>query len=149
VSDPTLFDDVTAHVVEPVALPLSDGGSARRSDPVSSHITVQSIIADKSMAAHIIRAVVWLAEVSELRHYSDGDSIAVGYTRPVTDDLVWEVLERESGRRMQRNVIARSRGLLERDGWFERVPDVESRTGRPVIAYIPTQLAISYVNKEQ
>jgi hypothetical protein len=76
---------------------------ARRSDPTSSHVAVAAIGADARLADHIRHAAQRL-------HPSLFDD---------TDLL--ELVEEQSGRRQQRNVIARSRGLMENDGQFVRV----------------------------
>lgn len=57
---------------------------------------------------------------------------------PVTDDDATEWMEAQYRRRFQRNVIARTRGLLEAEGWFVQVPDVIGRTGRMTRAVTPS-----------
>jgi hypothetical protein len=93
---------------------------------------VQSIAADKALADNIISAVHLLS----VERAIDRNSLFPEYL-PITDDDVWLCLEHMLNRRLQRNVIARARGLLERDGWFTRVADQPSpTTGRDVIAYV-------------
>ena len=89
---------------------------ARTSDPSSSHIANAKIAADATLAQHIEHAARSL-----LPQWFDD-----------TDLLV--LVERQTGRRQQRNVIARSRGLMERDGKFERVGLVQ-RSDRKTIHF--------------
>ena len=110
--------------------------------PVQSQLTVASLGRDASLKKLIARAVLHRASHSQLRHSSDGDAFAILYDLPVTDDDITEHCERVTGRRFQRNVIARTRGLMERDGWFVPVPDVIGRTGRPTHAIIPSRRLI-------
>lgn len=83
-----------------------DAPNARTSDPHGSHITNARLRADRGMAKHVIEAVKEIHSVIQ---------------RPVSDDDIWYHLEDTLGVRLQRNNIARTRGLLERDGWFIRV----------------------------
>lgn len=149
----SLFDPESADPPppEPVDAAVAELGasrtapvSARRSDPVSSHITVQSLAKDGSMAALIMRTIMFQS-MQAGPHLEDG----MDFRHPVCDDAVWMRLEDVTGRRWQRNVIARTRGLMERDDWVERVPDIEGPRGRPVIAYVPTQKAIEWWQKER
>jgi hypothetical protein len=114
---------------------------ARMTDPVSSDLTIKSLGRDTSYSWRIFTAVMVLSERTEERMYDDGISIAVMRDRPVTDDDILTLMERD-GRRYQRNVIARQRGLLREAGWIRRVDDVEGRTGRPTIAHVPTWAGI-------
>ena len=115
---------------------------ARMTDPVSSDLTVKSLGRDTGYQHRVWVAIYCLSGREELRHYDDGDSIAVIHDKPVTDDDVVDFLERD-GTRHQRNVVARTRGLLRTAGWIERVDDVIGRTGRPTIAHIPTSEGVS------
>lgn len=83
---------------------------ARVSDPVQSHITVKSLDEDTSLKGLIYRAI------KHLEHAHDG-------TIGVTDDEIWQYLEAFTGRRFQRNVIARTRGLMINDGYVFQVHD--------------------------
>jgi hypothetical protein len=83
-----------------------DAPNARTSDPIGSHITNARLRADRGMAKCVTQAVAYL-------HERNGG--------PVSDDDIWFYLEDLLGRRLQRNNLARTRGLLERDGWFIRV----------------------------
>lgn len=87
---PSLFDQPTpdAH--------------ARRSDPNSSQRTVASLGRDGS-----IKALIW-----EQFLIADRENYALNDT-----DLTL-LLEQRTGRRWQRNVVARSRGLMVHDGWL-------------------------------
>jgi len=108
--------------------------------PIQSQLTLASLGKDHSLKANIARAVIACSH----RHYSRWNRDAgrlVGvedYTREVTDDDITDQLERTHGRRFQRNVVARTRGLMEVDGWFDPVPDVKGRTGRPTHAIVPS-----------
>lgn len=87
-----------------------DDPHARRSDPTSSHEAVTRIAANGSLAAHILRAAQRV------------------HPAPFDDwDLV-ELVEEQTGRKQQRNVIARARGLMEREGTFVRL-GVKQRPG--------------------
>lgn len=96
---------------------------ARRSDPVQSHAAVAGVVADTSLAGLILWACAY--------HNPERE--------PLTDDDVLELMEARTGRRFQRNVIARARGRLmnPEDGpnLLEQCPDVIGRTGRPTICY--------------
>lgn len=117
---------------------------ARLTDPASSELTLRSLGRDTSYNWRIFAAIVALSERGELRHYDDGTSIAVIHDNPVTDDEILEYLERRDGRRYQRNVIARQRGIIRELGWIRRVDDVNSHiTGRPVVAHVPTHAGLA------
>ena len=82
------------HLVEPVA-------TARATDPDASHDTVASIAADVTLKAQIL-------DVAETR-------LDVFDDRDLT-----EAIAARYGTAPDRNVVARSRGLLERDGSIRR-----------------------------
>jgi len=88
--------------VEP-PLPGMETAHARMGDPRSSEATVRSIAADRSLADLIVSA----ARCECPPEFDDGDLL--------------EAIERMTGRRHQRNVIARARGLLEPGGNIVRV----------------------------
>jgi len=93
-------------------LPLGgDAPNARSSDPISSHIANAALRNNKTLADWIVLGVIRL---------SDRGSEAP--RQPVDDNQLWEFIELHTNKRQQRNNIARSRGLLERDGFFVRVP---------------------------
>ena len=93
-------------------LPIGgDAPNARTGDPISSHLANAALRSNNTMADWIIHAVVRLSNNEP--HNSP---------RPVGDNEIWEYIEEQSGKRQQRNNIARCRGLLERDGFFVRVP---------------------------
>lgn len=98
---------------------------ARTSDPVQSHITAASIVKDGSLKALILDAVSG-------RWYK---------FHPVTDDEVWERIEAYTGRRFQRNVIAKARIRMMREGLLMQVPDRILPDGTHRIQYTtpPTQ----------
>ena len=81
---------------------------ARTTDPLSSHKANFKIAKDGTLAKHICDGVVNLNYISP----------HVG----VTDDDLLGYIETRTAKRQQRNVIARARGLLEREGLFQRVP---------------------------
>lgn len=124
---------------------------ARFTDPVSSELTLQSLGRDRSYNWRIFDAIMHLSVREEPRHYADGDSIAVIHDVPVTDDDIVDWLERRHGGRVQRNVIARQRGIVRELGFIQRVADIIGRTGRQTIAHIPTshgaQLWHAHVNE--
>lgn len=76
---------------------------ARRSDPRSSHVAVAAIAADSKLSDHIEHAARRLHPAL----FDDTDLL--------------ELVEEQTGRRQQRNVIARARGLMEYEGAFVRV----------------------------
>lgn len=87
---------------------------ARRSDPIPSHLTLQSLGRDTTAKARIVLAAFQLEE----RHNG----------RPWNDTQLLERIEQITRKRWQRNVIARTRGLMEhsdddpdRPVWVERV----------------------------
>lgn len=116
---------------------------ARMTDPVSSHLTIDSLGRDTSYNWRIFEAIIALSERTEFRHYDDGDSIAVIHDHPVTDDDIVEWMERRYQRRFQRNVVARQRGIVHEMGWLKRVDDVIGNTGRQTIAHIPTSAGLT------
>lgn len=82
---------------------------ARSSDPLSSHIANDAISKDRKLSDLILEAVqnqYWM------------------WRAPVTDDQILVWIEDVTKRRQQRNVIARARGLLEREGLLVRVETV-------------------------
>ena len=112
--------------------------------PIQSQLTLASLGRDESLKRAIAAAVVHLC----WRRYTKWD-IASGrlvphadYEKPVTDDDITERLEAVHGRRFQRNVVARTRGLMEVDGWFTPVEDVIGRTGRPTHAVIAAPILL-------
>lgn len=87
-----------------------DDPHARRSDPTSSHEAVVAIARNSILADHILHAARRV------------------HPAPFDDwDLV-ELVEEQTGRKQQRNVIARARGLMEREGTFVRL-GVKQRPG--------------------
>lgn len=85
--------------------------NARTTDPISSHFAVAAIRKNTRLADYIIRGVLVLSSAA-----SESGRL------PVTDDDLLDYVEQQTRKRQQRNVIARARGLLERDGFFVRVP---------------------------
>lgn len=78
---------------------------ARTHDPLSSHIANKAIKNNLRLADLIMQAVEELFEQWRL---------------PVTDDQILVWVEYYTKQRQQRNVIARARGLLEREGLLVR-----------------------------
>lgn len=99
---------------------------ARKSDPVSSHLAVGAIGKDWSLRDLVVRAAREL-EAEGIEVWSDSE--------------LWLWVERLSGRRQQRNVVARARGLVERDGLFERVG--LTSTGKQLLFQISGDFAAS------
>jgi hypothetical protein len=123
--------------------------SARATDPTSSHVTVRSLAKDGSSYRMILMAVCKL-HLDDDALWTDKPYWVPGAThlttvmpRLVTDDLVVAYLERITGRRFQRNVTARSRGLLEPD-YIQRVGVMADSTGRSILHYVPTELALAW-----
>ena len=125
---------------------LFDVANPRARGPVQSQLTLTSLGKDTTLKHRIACAVV---ELSKIRVTSmvDGAQVCV-FARPVTDDDITDRLELVHARRFQRNVVARTRGLMEHAGWFVPVPDVIGRTGRPTHAIVPAHSTIAIVTSE-
>lgn len=92
---------------------------ARMGDPASSHHTVASIARDAPLKELIMAAVRWKET----------------YPIPQCNDTwLWEWLETTTGRRLQRNVVARSRNLLAHDGLLVGVGPMDYK-GRSIEHY--------------
>lgn len=91
---------------------------ARRSDPLSSHLTVQSIGKDMTLRGRVLAAAL------SLEMYKNGDAW--------NDTELTERVEAMTGQRQQRNVLARTRGLIEQDGLIERVGEWDFNGRRTV-----------------
>jgi hypothetical protein len=89
-----------------------DAPMARTSDPLSSHIANRNIKNNVTLADNILCAVRNI--------YAQTPSVGV------TDDQILEFVEALTQKRQQRNVIARARGLMERDGLLERIPSIDN-----------------------
>lgn len=109
---------------------LFDTDWAPARGPAQSQATLDSLGRDTSLKFRIVAAVAALG-------------------RPATDDDITEILELGYGRRFQRNVIARTRGLLEAAGWLQQGPDVKGRTGRPTHTTLLTQQALDEMSPVQ
>lgn len=116
--------------------------------PVQSQLMLASLGKDTSYKSMVARAVYECARHDVYTHHPEdgGMSQLTAWDTPVTDDNITEWCERQTGRRHQRNVVARTRGLLEVDGWFDPVPDVIGRTGRPTHAVVPSGDCIALFN---
>jgi len=102
---------------------------ARRSDPISSHLTLASLGKDTSLKARVLSAAFALED----RHSG----------RPWNDTQLTEEVERATRSRQQRNVIARTRDLMTSeqlgDGttverWFEPT-GLDRHDGRDLMHY--------------
>lgn len=93
---------------------------ARLSDPPSSHRAVAAIEANFTLQQNILNAATNLS--------------ACGLTE-FDDTMLLNVVEGALGRRHQRNVIARARGRMEREGKFLRVGERENADGRMTVHY--------------
>lgn len=95
-------------------LPIGKGSpNARNTDPISSHYAVKAMRTNITLADLVIGGVFVCSTVRD----EDGFKYV-----PVTDDQILEYAENTSRRRHQRNVIAKVRGMLEKDGFFVRIP---------------------------
>lgn len=126
---------------------LFEVANERARGPIQSQLTVSSLGRDTTLKFRIASAVVMLAARVKIEVIDGRDELVYFYDRPVTDDAITECLEARHQRRFQRNVVARTRGLMEHAGWFAPVPDVIGRTGRPTHAIIPTKLTVSIVRE--
>ena len=88
---------------------------ARMGDPTASQLTLDSISKDRPLREQIVQ---WAGLRRE----------------PWCDTELWRGLEAATGRRMQRNVIARARGLIEADGLIVRVGEFRFE-GRPGVVH--------------
>jgi hypothetical protein len=94
---------------------MVDHAHARWSDPSSSDFTVKSIAADVRGRELVL-------------------AVAATFDQPWCDTELWERTEALTGRRHQRNVLARTRGLMEEDGLIQRVGQWTFR-GRPGVVH--------------
>jgi hypothetical protein len=108
----------------PTMMPSPDA-HARRSDPVSSHLTLASLGKDTATKSRVLVAAFAL-EI-------DGHDMW-------NDTQLTLKMEQLSGRRHQRNVVARTRDLMTDDGWFEKVGMFDFN-GRPLVHCRTTQQA--------
>jgi hypothetical protein len=99
--------------------------TARTGDPTSSHLTVASLGKDRTLKRQIVDAAYTL---NNARAWSEP-------IRAWDDDDLVTLLEARHGHRYQRNVIARTRGLLEADGWFERIGLYPRNGHRPTMHF--------------
>lgn len=111
---------------------MSTDVHARRSDPVSSHLTLASLGHDDSLKQRIVAAAMRLEDAP------------VGRERaPWCDNQLYREMRR-AGYDGQRSVMARSRGLLEQDGWFQRVGMyTDPFNGRPAVHFLLTREAVT------
>lgn len=101
---------------------------ARTHDPLSSHMANKAIAENKTLAEWILIAVRDI-------------TFCIG-VQFATDDDILEYIEKAIGKRQQRNVIARARGLLERDGRLMRVQSHPRVGVKPYVApYVPRSVA--------
>jgi len=91
---------------------------ARRSDPLSSHTTVQSLAKAGTMKEKILDAARTLDP-------------------PFNDTQLWERVELRTGKRWQRNIVAKFRSDMEKEGIFERV-GMSDHHGRQLVDFVLT-----------
>lgn len=109
---------------------------ARRSDPVSSHLTLASLGRDDSLKQRIVAAAMRLESRTPAPDVTE-------WWAPWCDNELYREMRRH-GYEGQRSVMARSRGLLEQDGWFERVGMfTDPFTNRPAVFFRLTRAAIT------
>ncbi len=102
---------------------------ARRSDPVSSDQTVKSIAQDQSLRGLVLRGAnaSWVSHQRQQR------------VRPsFTDTELTAWIEKVTGKRQQRNVIARTRGLIEKEGHIIRT-GTHTVDGRLMVHFVITE----------
>lgn len=104
--------------------------SGRRTDPISSHVTLKSLGKDTSLKMMVLRALIAASW--------NGDEVTLA-----SDDAILNALEAQHGRRFQRNVVARTRGLLEPE-WVCRVGTGYDNRNRPVLYFVPTKTALKW-----
>lgn len=102
---------------------------ARKGDPASSDRALRTIAKNGTMRGLIIEALVY-------------------HEMPVSDDMILNYVENITDKRQQRNVIARTRGLLENAGYCLRVAADLTIPGT-VLTFIPTQLALDYMQRNK
>lgn len=102
---------------------------ARKGDPASSDRALRAIAKNGTMRSLIIEALVC-------------------HEMPVSDDDILAYVEDFTMNRQQRNVIARTRGLLESAGYCVRVAADLTIPGT-VLTFIPTQLAIDHMQRNK
>lgn len=107
---------------------MASDARARRTDPISSHLTLASLGKDDSLKARV------LAAAFRLEDRSGG--------APWNDTQLTEEIERHTRQRQQRNVIARTRDLMTCAlidgewgiGWFQPV-GLFGHEGRDLMHY--------------
>lgn len=137
-------------IYEQPAMFATEHTPATARGPIQSQLTLASLGKDHSLKANIARAVM-ACSLRRYSHWSADLGRLVGaedHLREVTDDDITDWLEKTHSRRFQRNVVARTRGLMEVDGWFDPVPDVVGRTGRPTHAVVPSARLLELTPKE-
>lgn len=100
---------------------------ARRSDPNSSHRRVQLLGRDGSVRHTMLRIAADLERGRVVATTPVG--VVIVSNAPWSDGDVWAGVEHALGRREQRNVIARHRGIMERDGLVERLGEMTTIDG--------------------
>lgn len=106
---------------------MTDTPHARRTDAISSHLALQALGRATSLKAHVITAALMLEDPIDVTCWCDTE--------------LTEKIEQITGKRQQRNVIARTRGLLEQDGWIEKV-GLFDYDGRPHLHFALTAAAV-------
>lgn len=104
---------------------------ARRSDPASSWLKVSELGKNLSLRRQVMLAA--------LR----------SHPTPVNDDTLTYQVEQATGRRQQRNVVAKVRGTLETEGWFERLGLRRTSSGRELLHFKLTEEALAVLTSSQ
>jgi hypothetical protein len=95
---------------------MFDDPHARRSDPTSSHVVVDTIAEWSSLNDALLRAFDEFGDI------------------PFDDTDLTNMITHTYGRPVQRNVVARARGLLEREGHLTRLGQ-RQRDGRCTVHF--------------
>lgn len=109
---PEQLDETVQMIFEPARV------HARRTDPYTSDKALKAIAKDESLMA-------WIWYFAEVAGEDD---------QPFNDTWLTEEIEARTGQRQQRNVIARSRGLLVQAGMLRSV-GVLTYEGRELVHY--------------
>ena len=108
----------------------ADAPNARTSDPLSSHLANIRIRTNKTLKD----LVLWATLAMSVDDFQDPKHL-----QHINDDMLLIWIEDKTRKRQQRNVLARTRGLLERDGLISRVGT------SPRVTYVPSPELLSSV----
>lgn len=101
----------------------ADAPNARTSDPLSSHLANIRIRTNKTLKDLVLWATLAM---------SVDDMTNPQFLNHINDDMLLVWIEDKTRKRQQRNVLARTRGLLERDGLICRIGT------SPRVTYVPS-----------